>query len=134
MPTALAVAVLAYRESFIERTIPIDACSFVRVLNDRSDYPAKVPPWLRSHFDRQDSDPCVPLPSSAQPGASTPAKVAVTFEPLATLDSASVVRLLVRADENIHHEDYKVRKLSDSGWAVSEVRIWGAARMHFVSP
>lgn len=135
LPTELAVSILTYRASYIERATPIDACSLVRVMSAREDFPGKFPPWLRSLFDRQDSDPCSPSVPVTLPDGSMPVKAMVSFEPTVNVDSAHVVRLAVRKGENVHREDYTVRKRPDAaGWGVTEVRIWGAARVYFVSP
>ncbi|MDB4890472.1 MAG: hypothetical protein JWL61_2327 [Gemmatimonadetes bacterium] len=133
LPTELAVAILTYRASYLERATPIDACSLVRVMSAPGDFPEKFPRLLRSQFDRQVGDACSPAP---QPQRDTvPEKSAISFERTVNVDSAGIVRLVVRTGENLHREDYSVRKRpGERGWVVGEVRIWGAVRMHFTSP
>ena len=59
----------------------------------------------------------------------------VTFESFERHDTVGVVRLYVRAGENVHREDYSVRVATPGpGWGIIDVRIWGAMRVYFVNP
>ncbi len=136
MPTELLVTVLGYRAHYIERTTPIDACSMVRAMATPGDYPARLPAFVRAMLNRQDATPCTALPPVAgQDTLGTPAIARVAFESFDVSGSDGVVRLRVRAGENMHREDYYLHVVTPGvSWGISEVRLSEAMRVYFVHP
>ncbi|HEX6749449.1 MAG TPA: hypothetical protein VF092_19290 [Longimicrobium sp.] len=122
--------VIDFRLNWVSDSTKFDACSVYRSIGR----PANFPSGLRDAFHvalNRTTDPCAAAASAVDRNR----EVRVLVDSVTVGDSAAMVYLTVRKDEETYREDYHLVNPSPGGnWGFDRVVVHGATRTYWVRP